>query len=261
MPGEPATLYSLAVSHPALAVRGMLDLKGIDHRIVDLWPGMQPVALRAHRFRGATVPALLIDGRRVQGSRRISRALDEIRPDPPLFPREPAARRAVQDAERWGDEVLQEVPRRLFRWMAAHDYEVRRWLAVDITGIPGGALMARPSLQAKAFARMSGADDAAVRSDLAGLPSHLAEVERLLDAGVIGDAQPNAADFQIASSLHSLAKLGDLASYLEGERTVQWASSVLPGLPGPVPRALPPEWMSVLRHTRDADSRMAPAGR
>src|SRR3954447_3876932 len=184
MSAERATLYSLAISHPALAVRGMLDLKGIDHRVVDLWPGMQPVALRAYRFRGGTVPALVIDGRRLQRSRRISRALDEIRPEPPLFPRESAARRAVEDAERWGDEVLQEVPRRLFRWMAAHDYEVRRWLAADVSGIPAGALMARPSLQAKTFARMSGADDAAVRADLADLPLHLAEVERLLDAGV-----------------------------------------------------------------------------
>src|SRR4051812_33857627 len=173
MPAERATLYSLQVSHPALAVRGMLDLKGIEYRVVDLLPGMQPVMTRALRFRGGTVPALVIDGRRVQGSRRISRALDEIQPDPPLFPSEPAARRAVEDAERWGDEVLQEVPRRLFRWMAANSYDVRRWLAVEVSRVPGGALIARPSLQAKAFAKASGADDAAVQADLAGMTGYL----------------------------------------------------------------------------------------
>src|SRR4051812_49788696 len=102
MPAERATLYSLQVSHPALAVRGMLDLKGIEYRVVDLLPGMQPVMTRALRFRGGTVPALVIDGRRVQHSRRVSRLLDELQPHPPLFPAHPEAPRAVRDAGRLG---------------------------------------------------------------------------------------------------------------------------------------------------------------
>src|SRR3954463_7030317 len=114
------TLYSLAVSHPGLAAPCMPERQRGDHRVVDIVPGMQPVALRLLGFSGHTVPALVVDGRRVQGSRAISRALDDLRPDPPLFPREPPARRGVEDAERWGDEVLQDVPRRIFRWMAAH---------------------------------------------------------------------------------------------------------------------------------------------
>jgi glutathione S-transferase len=257
MPAERATLYSLPVSHPALAVRGMLDLKGVEYRVVDLIPGMQPVLMPALRFRGGTVPGLVIDGHRIQHSLRISRALDVLRPDPPLFPRDPQARRAVQDAERWGEQVLQDVPRRLFRWSAANSYEVRRWLAVDVSGVPGGSLIARPSLQAKLFARASRADEAAVRADLADMPGHLAEVERLLDAGIIGGPDRNAADFQIAASLRSLAKLGDLAPYLEGQPAVEWAATVLPALPGPVPRTLPAEWLRALpaadaRHARAA---------
>ena len=90
------------------------------------------------------------------------------------------------------------MPRRLFRFMAAHHYEVRRWLAVDVTGVPLGGLVARPSLQARAFARAVGADEAAVRADLAALGGHLAEVERLRAEGVLGGDEPNAADFQIA---------------------------------------------------------------
>ena len=100
--------------------------------------------------------------------------------------------------------------------MASRHYEVRRWLAVDVTGVPLGGVVARPSLQARLFARSSGADEAAVRSDLAALAGHLAEVERLRTEGVIGGAEPNAADFQIASSLQSIAKLGDLAPYVAG---------------------------------------------
>ena len=242
----PAKLYSLALSHPALAVRGMLEHKGIEHRVIDLVPGLHPVVLRARGFRGNTVPALVLDGTRVQGSREISRALEEARPDPPLFPREPEARRRVEEAERWGEEVLQDVPRRIFRWAAARDYGVRRWIAVDVSGVPGGALIARPSLQAKAFARASNADDDAVRADVAALPEHLAEVERLRDAGVIGGERRNAADFQIASSLRSLGKFSDLAPYLEDHPAVRWAATVVPALPGPVPVVLPREWLRPL---------------
>ena len=63
------------------------------------------------------MPALRLDGKRVQGTRAIAVALDALRPEPPLFPRDPAARRAVSEAEAWGDEVYQPVPRRLV-WAA-----------------------------------------------------------------------------------------------------------------------------------------------
>jgi glutathione S-transferase len=242
----PATLYSLPTSHPALAARAMLEHKGIEHRVVQLVPGMHPLFLRARRFREGTVPALIIDGRRIQRSRTISRALDEIQPDPPLFPRDPDARRRVEEAERWGEEVLQHVPRRIFRFMASRSYEVRRWLAVDAGSVPGGALIARPSLQAKAFARMSGADAETVRADVASLRDLLAEVERLRDAGAIGGAERNAADFQIASSVRSLAKFGDLEPYLGDHPAIRWAATVVPALPGPVPPALPREWLAAL---------------
>ena len=209
-----AKLYALKVSHPVLAVRAMLEHKGIEHRVVDLPPGMHPPVVRAAGFRRSTVPALVIDGRKVQGSREISRALDEIQPDPPLFPRDPRARQRVEEAERWGEEVLQNVPRRITRWSAAHSYDVRRWLAVDIGGIPGGALLARPTLQAKLFARAVGADDAAVQADLAALGTHLDEVERLREEGVIGGVERNAADFQIASSVLALGKFADLEPFV-----------------------------------------------
>jgi glutathione S-transferase len=244
-----AKLYSLPVSHPALAARSMLEHKAIAHRVVDLVPGTQPV-LRALGFPGYTVPALVLGRRRIQGSREISRALEAVRPDPPLFPREPEARRRVEDAERWGEQVLQHVPRRIFRWAAAHDYGVRRWLAADVSGVPGGAVIARPRLQARAFARASGADDAAVRADIAALGDHLAEVERLRDAGVIGGERPNAADFQIASSLQSIAAMGDLAPYVAGHPAIRWAATVVPALPGPVPSALPREWLRPLEAAR-----------
>ena len=240
------TLYSLGTSHPALAARAMLDHKGIDYRVANLVPGFHPPLLRLRRFSGGTVPALAIDGRRVQGSREISRFLDELQPEPRLFPGEPGERRRVEEAERWGEEVLQEVPRRINRWILAHSYEARRWLAADVTGVPLGGLIARPPLQAKAFARAIGATDATVQADIAALPDTLDHVESLRADGVIGGASPNAADFQIASSLRSLANVGDLQPYIADHPAIVWSATVVDNLPGPTPSGLPREWLAVL---------------
>jgi glutathione S-transferase len=106
----PARLYFLSLSHPSQAARLMLERKGIEHKLVNILPGSQPVVVRLVGFRGITVPALRIDGRRIQGSREISRFLDELVPEPPLFPRDPEQRRTVEAAEHWGEETLQPVP-------------------------------------------------------------------------------------------------------------------------------------------------------
>ena len=50
-------------------------------------------------FVTMTVPAMKIDGRRVQGPREISRALDELVPQPALFPADPLRRQAGEDAD------------------------------------------------------------------------------------------------------------------------------------------------------------------
>src|SRR3954447_16684688 len=81
-----ATLFGLASSHPTLTAELMLRHKGIDHRRIDLMPGLHAGALRAMRFPGVTVPAMRLDGTRLQGTRTISRALDSLVPSPPLFP-------------------------------------------------------------------------------------------------------------------------------------------------------------------------------
>src|SRR5712691_9368555 len=91
----------------------MLDYKGIPYQRTDLMPGIHKAAVRAMRFPGTTVPAMKIDGRRVQGSRAIARELDRLQPEPPLFPADPEQRTAVEEAERFGDEDLQAPIRRI----------------------------------------------------------------------------------------------------------------------------------------------------
>jgi glutathione S-transferase len=64
----------------------MLEHKGIEYKRVDLIAALHRPLLRARGFEAPTVSALKADGRRVQGTCNISRVLDEIHPEPPLFP-------------------------------------------------------------------------------------------------------------------------------------------------------------------------------
>jgi glutathione S-transferase len=128
-------LYWMSISHPSQAARKMLKLKGVEHELVDMIPLSQRIHLRLAGFSGGTVPALKLDGRRIQGTRRIARALDERWPSPPLFPADPAARARVEAAERWGEEQLQPIPRRLFRYGVARNPRLRRWV-VRAQGLP-----------------------------------------------------------------------------------------------------------------------------
>lgn len=225
----------------------MLEVKRVDHRVVNLMPGFHPAALRLAGFPGATVPALIMDGRRVQGSRQISRFLDEHCPAPRLFPEAPDDRRAVEDAERWGEEVLQNVPRRIFRWLAANRLEVRRWLAAVHVPLPGSTFLARSSLQARAFARAVGATDVAVRRDLAELPALLDRVDRLLEEGTIGGREVNAADLQIASSVRAFDLFADLAPLIADREAVSYARDLFPDFPPGPPPLLPADWLAPLR--------------
>ncbi len=221
----------------------MLEEKGIPYDLAHVRPGFHPLHLRLAGFQGHTVPALKIDGRRIQGSLDISRALEEIAPEPPLFPREDSARRAVEEAERWGEREVQPVPRRLFRWGLSTNPDLRRWMAASLR-MPAPGLMARVYLPVgRAFARASGADDEAVRRDLRALPALLDRVDALIADGTIGREQRNAADFQLGTSVRVLLGFDDLRKAVEGRPCAEHARSILPGTAAGLPPFLPQEWL------------------
>jgi glutathione S-transferase len=240
-----ARLYALKLSHPAHAARLMLERKWIEHEVVNLLPGLHPQALRALGFRGKTVPALkLDDGRRIQGSLQISAALEELKADPPLYPPDLEPRRRVIDAERWGERVLQDVPRRIFRWGAAGQPELRRWIGAEIVGVPAPRLAAAVnSPVARRFARASDATDQHVRSDLSELPDLLGRVDELIADGTIGGAEPNAADFQILTSVRVLVAFPALRSAIEQRPCARAAERLLPDYPDPIPLEIPSGWV------------------
>jgi glutathione S-transferase len=239
-----ATLFAVPASHPSLAAELMLSLKGIDYRRIDLVAVLHRGVLRALGFPGITVPAVRLEGRRVQGTRAIAVALDELRPDPPLFPRDPEARRAVSEAEAWGDEVFQAVPRRLV-WNALR--RDRSTMTTYLEGaklgvpVPVAARLGAPVI--RAAARVNHADDEHVRSDLASLPGLLDHIDGLLRAGTIGGAEPNVADFQIGTSTALLATLDDARPLLEGRPALEHARRIAPGFPGQTPKVFPEAWL------------------
>jgi glutathione S-transferase len=243
----PAKLYYLTLSHPSQAARLMLERKGIEHEIKEMFPGGHPAQLRMAGFRAGTVPALKLNGRRVQGSLNISRALDEVQPEPRLFPADSGQRRAVEEAEAWGEREFQPVPRRMFRWGMSRLQPMRVWMVRDM-GMPAPELLARAQKPlAHAFARMAEVSDPRIQADIAAFPEQLDHIDRLIADGVIGGDEPNAADFQIGTTLRVFLSYEDLRGLVEGRPAGDLAMRLLPRYPGPIPAFLPPEWLAAIR--------------
>lgn len=239
-----ATLFAVPASHPSLAAELMLRHKGVGYRRVDLVSAVHRALVRALGFPGVTVPALRIDGARVQGTRQIALALDALRPDPPLFPRDPSRREQVERAESWGNEVLQPVPRRLI-WAALK--RDRSTLSTYLTqaklGIPAPiAAKTAPSIIPLA-ARFNRATDENARRDLAALPGLIDRVDELIGRGTIGGPERNAADFQIATSVSLLLTMDDTRPFIEGRPAERHARELVPDQPGRLPRVFPAAWL------------------
>ena len=244
MPAGQIRLYGIPLSHPVMAVRGMLDRKGLRYKYVSLIAGGHPPSLWALGFRKATVPAIkLVDGRRVQGSLTIAAALESIQPEPSLYPSDPALNAAAHEAERWGESVLQGVPRRLVRWGLQHHLSQRQWLADVGSPFPAPKLVgALLTPVVPVFVMQVGARDARVEQDLAELPGLLDRVDSLLSDGVIGGDELGAADFQIGTSVRMLLAMQDVGPLVAGRACDAFARRVQPEYPS-VPAVLPVRWL------------------
>ena len=123
-----------------------------------------------------------VDGEPVHGSRAIFARLEEIVPDPALYPEPIAA--AVREADRWGDEELQDLGRRL-PWGALH-------FRPEALGTIGGGPPLDPAGTdfaikfLRAGWKYHGISAERLAGDLAGLPAKLERIDELATAGVIG---------------------------------------------------------------------------
>jgi glutathione S-transferase len=242
-----ARLYVIPASHPSIAVQLMLEHKGIPYKRTDLLPVISKGVLRAVGFPGITVPALKIEGDKVQGSRPIARELDRLRPEPPLLPADPTQRAAVEEAERFGDEELQHPVRQILWWGMKKDHKpLRSYSEGARIGMPIGLAMKTAAPVVALSARFNEASDENARQALVALPALLDKVDALVESGVVNGPQLNAADFQIAPSIGLAMTLDDLRPAIENRPAAELARRLVPNYPGKMPPVLPAEWLDPL---------------
>jgi glutathione S-transferase len=237
-------LYVVPGSNPSMSARLALEHKGLEYERVDLIPTIHMAFLRLAGFPAPTVPGLRIDGRRIQGSLAVVRALEELRPEPPLLPRDPEARRRVEEAERWGEAVLQPLPRRLAWWAIGRERKALRSFAEGAAlHVPIGLAMHAAGPIIRYEIHTHGATDERVQADLRALPETLSRIDACIDGGVIGGATPNAADFQIAPSVRLLMCSDQLRPCVAERQSGRLAARLLPDFPGRIGPVIPPAWL------------------
>ena len=238
------TLYVVAASHPCWAVKRALELKGIEYKRVE-WPPTMHVPMQYLRFRQGTVPGLKIDGEKVIGSRTIMHRLDELRPEPPLYPADPDARRRVEGADEWGDLVMQDMARRLTWWTLRRERKAITTYGADSKlPLPGFASVASMPLIAPVEWRMNDVSDATVERDLRDLPGHVDRIDALIADGTLDPGAPNAAALQIGSSLALVYTHADVRPLLDGRPALDLVTRQFAEFPGHMPAGtVPSEWI------------------
>jgi glutathione S-transferase len=247
------TLYTLPGSHPGQMAMSMLEYKGIPFKRRDLVAVLSKFILRALGYPRTTVPAMNVDGVKIQGSRQIARELERLCPEPPLFPADDEKRAAVEEAERWGDEEFQHPVRQVILWSIVHRKSaIRSYLEGAKLGIPIAMAAPTAPLVVSLSSRLNGASEENVRADLAALGGLLQHVDDLIAAGTINGPELNAADFQIAATIRLAMTLEDLRPLIESRPAGTFAKRIQPEIAGSCPPALPPAWLEPLQQAAAA---------
>jgi glutathione S-transferase len=236
-----AKLYVIPASPPCLAVAAAFRLKGVPYKLVELPPVLHVLHQKA-RFGNSHVPSALLGRVKVTGSMAIMRRLEAIAPTPALFGRE-----GNEQAERWAEDELQAIGRRLIWGALARRPEAMPSLLRD-SKLPMPTPLARKAGAAVTpiALRRNGSRDAAIQADLATLSDlTLSRIELWIERGVIGTDAPTAADLQIGAVIGMLLRIEDVAPLIEPhERIVALSRRWFPDYPGHVPAgAFPAEWI------------------
>jgi glutathione S-transferase len=243
-------LYMFPGSNSVYTARLMLEHKGIEYREVRLMPGPHTFRLLLAGFPTMAVPALKVDGERVQGTRWIARALDEIVPERRLFPADPVQRKAVEDAERWG-EGFQNATRRIFYCAARRQHSAFvSIMSAERNPVMRGVVRMAAPIVIRLATGLHRASDPHGREDLELLPERLDQIDAWIDEGVLNGPELNAADYQIAVNISGLMLSDDVRPFIEGRPAAAFARRVAPDYEGHIPPGLPDEWLAPLRTAR-----------
>jgi len=224
-----------------MAAEAALRHKGLEYERVAFTPGSHVEEMAKLYGEGnTTVPGMLVDDEPVHGSTAIFARLEELKPEPSLYPGSDAA--AVREAEEWGDRELQDLGRRL-AWGALHFRpEAMGTFAGNEPLDPAGVDFAMRFLRGTWKYHKITAERLA--SDLAGLPEKVAHIESLAAGGLIGGDQPTAADLQIGATIRVLLTVGDLDRLLGSTAGEAIARRWFPDYAGRIPAgAFPAGWL------------------
>ena len=244
-------LYVIPGSHACRSAMLMLDYKQLPYRRVEVPTLLHPLAVRLHGFDAGgetrragsgrplplrvgdhlgTVPALAANGDRISTNHRIARFLDERHPDPPLFPADPEQRSRVEEAERWANDELQMVARRILLPVALRDPSEASQAAGEGRL---GHLLYRQEVARRLIIPMIGrlvfnVGSATEQETMAGLPAMLDRIDDWIDEGVLGGPQLNAADFMVAPSLALILYRPDVMPLFAGRPALELVDRLLP---------------------------------
>lgn len=249
-------IYRVPASHPCQAVIRGAELKGIEHKVVDLIPPSQPL-LMTLMFGKRTVPAMKIhDGpngtEKVQTTSKCLRALESIAPDPPFYPAAAAARERVTEAEQWGVGEFQDLVRRVL-WVALRNRPSAMISFTKDASLPMPTAMMKPFLRPTIWVerRINDASAKRARADLERLPQFIDQVDHYIESGTIAGETPNAADLAILSSVWLLRSVADIRPMLDSRPAGRRARELFGEAPGEVPSgAIEPAWLTEVNAAR-----------
>lgn len=238
-------LHVVPFSHPCLAVSAALDRLGHEYETVELMSGRHTEEVEAVYGDGrGTVPGLLVGEEPVHGTTAIFTRLDRLHPDAGLYP--DAVAEAIREAEAGLVEELQQSARVLvFGAMHFRPESLGTFAGVAQLDPPATDFAIKTM---RASWRYLNITAERLHATLRALPAQLDAVDALIESGAAGGEQPTAADFQLGSSLHLLAQIGDVRALVEeraaGALAAKWFE---PGR-GDVPAgAFPPGWVPAPR--------------
>jgi glutathione S-transferase len=244
-------LYVIPGSHACRSAMLMLEHKRVPYKRVDVLTLTHPVQARLRGFDAGgqtrragsrrtfgirlgdllgTVPALAAGDERISTNHNIARFLDERHPQPPLFPADPEQRRAVEEAEHWGNETLQMTARRVVGTWAVRDPAgiARRGADGRMGHVLYRSELVRRLVIPQIGRRIFNASPKAEGELLAELPRMLDRIDNWIAEGVLGGEDLNAADFMIAPSLALMLYRPGIEPLLEGRPALELVDRLLP---------------------------------
>jgi glutathione S-transferase len=229
-------LFVIHGSHPCEAVKKAMEIKGLQYSLVEWAPPLQ-APLQKLVFGVRTVPGIRFDtGEKVAGSIAIMHRLDQLAPEPPLYPTDLDLRRRVEAAELWGDDFQQRAREMIWPAMVNSPGAIVGYSEHSKIPLPAFALRASAPVIARIASRKNRTDDDVARRTLAGLPPLLDKVDAWIADGTIGvPGQVNGADLQLLSTVRLMLTLGDARAAIEGRPCADRALALWPHADGEMP--------------------------